>query len=54
LLASSTGNENGALLQPEPLALHAVEIDAIKQLDARLTALEKENARLRKLLRHRK
>jgi hypothetical protein len=54
LLASSTGNETGALLQPEPLALHAVEIDAIKQLDARLTALEKENARLRKLLRRRK
>jgi hypothetical protein len=54
LLASSTGNGNSALLQPEPLALHAVEIDAIKQLDARLTALEKENARLRKLLRRRK
>lgn len=40
LLASLTGNENG-LLQPEPMALHAVEIDAIKALDARVSELEK-------------
>lgn len=37
LLASSTGNVEN-LLQPEPLALHAVEIDAIKALDARVEA----------------
>ena len=44
LLASSTGNDDN-LLQPEPMALHAIEIDALKKLDARLTALERENSR---------
>jgi Chaperone of endosialidase len=52
LLASYTGNKDN-LLQPEPLALHAIEIDAIKSLDARLTKLEKENTRLRRLLHRR-
>lgn len=37
LLASSTGNELD-LLQPEPMALHAIEIGAIKALDAKVDA----------------
>jgi hypothetical protein len=38
LLASSTGTGEN-LLQPEPMALHAVEIDAIKTLDAQVQRL---------------
>ncbi len=45
LLASTFGS--AGLLQPEPLALHAVEIDAIKQLDARVKILEAEVLRLK-------
>ncbi len=44
LLASTFASQG--LLQPEPLALHAIEIDAIKSLDARVTALEAEVVRL--------
>lgn len=52
LLATPTGNAT-SLLQPEPMALHAIEIDAIKKLDARVTALEEENKRLRAQLPNR-
>jgi hypothetical protein len=41
LLVSRRGDGD---LQPEPLALHAIQIDAIKTLDARITALEKSFA----------
>lgn len=52
LLASET---RAGMLQPEPMALAATMIDAIKTLDARITSLEKENRRLRRLMRgHRK
>lgn len=48
LLVSATG---AGMLQPEPLALHAIEIAALKQLDARLISLEQENVILRSRVR---
>jgi uncharacterized small protein (DUF1192 family) len=54
LLVSKFTQDGKDLLQPEPMALHAIEIDAIKSLDARITALEKENKQLKARLRRRR
>lgn len=51
LLASETG---AGVLQPEPLAIAAIQIAALKELDARVTRLEAENRRLRRQLRRRR
>lgn len=51
LLVSTTG---AGMLQPEPNAIAAVQIAAIKELDARITQLEQENKRLRARLRRRR
>lgn len=50
LLVSRTGL---GMLQPEPMALAAIQIAALKELDARITKLEKANARLRLQLKRR-
>lgn len=53
LLVSTFTHDGKTLLQPEPLAIQALTIEAVKQLDARVTALERENHRLRAVLRRR-
>lgn len=51
LLVSKTG---AGVLQPEPMAIAAIQIAAMKELDARVTALEKENRRLKARLYRRR
>lgn len=48
LLVSATG---AGMLQPEPLAIQAVLIDALKTLDARVSKLETENHQLKQQVR---
>ncbi len=47
LLVSLTNQTGTGLLQPEPMALHAITISAIQTLDAKITRLEREIAELK-------
>ncbi len=47
LLVSLTNSTSTGLLQPEPMALHAITISAIQALDAKITKLEVEVAALK-------